>query len=73
MKLLRIEEVADRLSLKPSTIRKLIWSGQIPAVRPTKRAVRVSEEVVDALTRLGYRPSSGEVARLVDAARPSVS
>lgn len=73
MRLLRIEEVAERLGLKPSTIRKLIYQRQIPVVRPTKRAVRVSEEVVDALTRLGYRPASGEAARLVDAGRPAAS
>ena len=56
MRLLRIEEVAERLGLKPSTVRKLIYLGQIPAVHPTKRAVRVREEDVEALRRVGYRP-----------------
>ena len=56
MRLLRVEEAAHRLGLKTSTARKLIHLGQIPAVRPTKRAVRVREEDVDALIRVGYRP-----------------
>ncbi len=60
MRLLRLEEVAYRLGLKASTIRKLIRVGQIPAVRPTKRAVRVREEDVEALIRLGYQPARRE-------------
>ncbi len=56
MRLLRIEEAAERLGLRPSTVRKLIYLGQIPAVHPTKRAVRVREEDVEALRRVGYRP-----------------
>lgn len=63
MRLLRIEEVAHRLGLKPSTVRKLIYLGQIPAVRPTKRAVRVREEDVEALIRVGYRPWTEDKAR----------
>ncbi len=71
MRLLRIEEVADRLGLKPSTIRKLIYLRQIPVVRPTKRAVRVTEEVVDALTRIGYVPAGHETARQIEPSRPA--
>lgn len=55
MRLLRIEEAAQQLGLKPSTVRKLIYLRQIPAVHPTKRAVRVREEDVEALIRVGYR------------------
>ena len=44
MRLLRIEEVAHRLGLQPSTVRKLIYLREIPAVHPTRRAVRVREE-----------------------------
>lgn len=55
-RLLRIEEVADRLALKPGTIRKLIRQGRLPAVRPTLRAVRCREEDVEALIRVGYEP-----------------
>jgi len=55
MRLLRIEEAAHRLGLQPSTVRKLIYLREIPAIRPTKRAVRVREEDVEALIRVGYR------------------
>ena len=55
-KLLRVEEVADRLGLKTSTVRKLIYLRQIPIVRPTKRAVRVREQDVEAIIRLGLTP-----------------
>ena len=55
-RLLRIEEVAERLALQPSTIRKLIYLQQLPSVHPTKRAVRVREEDVEALIRVGYQP-----------------
>lgn len=54
-KLLRVDEVAERLGLMPSTIRKLIQLHQLPTVRPTKRAVRVREEDVEALIRVGYQ------------------
>lgn len=55
-KLLRVHEVAERLGLQPSTIRKMLYLRQLPVVRPTKRTVRVREEDVEALIRIGYRP-----------------
>jgi len=63
MRLLRIEEAADRLGLKASTVRKLIYLRQIPAVRPTKRAVRIREDVIDALVTEGYQPGRNEGQR----------
>jgi len=56
MRLLRVEEVAHLLGLKPSTVRKMVYLREIPSVRPTKRAVRIREEDVEALARVGYRP-----------------
>jgi len=58
MRLLRIEEAAHRLGLQPGTVRKLIYLGQIPAIHPTKRAVRVREEDIEALIRVGYRAAN---------------
>jgi excisionase family DNA binding protein len=63
MRLLRIEEVAERLGLKPSTVRKMIQLHQLPAVRPTRRAVRVREEDVEALIRLGHQERTPRLAR----------
>jgi excisionase family DNA binding protein len=54
MKLLRIEEAAEALGLKPPTLRRMIRRGQLQAIRPTgARAVRVRLEDVEALVRLG--------------------
>lgn len=57
MKLYRVEEVADILGLKPATVRKMIFRREIPVVRPTRRAVRIREEDVQAIVRLGFRPA----------------
>ena len=59
IRLLRIDEAAERLALKPRTVRKLIRLGKLPAVRPTLRAVRVREDEVEALIRLGYKSLVG--------------
>jgi len=53
-KLLRVEEVAERLGLKVSTVRLMISKGELPSVHPTRKAVRVREEDVEALIRVGY-------------------
>lgn len=55
-RLLRAEEVAERLGLKVSTVRLMISKGDLPSVHPTRKAVRVREEDVEALIRVGYRP-----------------
>jgi excisionase family DNA binding protein len=54
MKLLRVDEAAHILGLRPSTIRKLIYQRQLHVVRPTKRAVRLREDDIEALCRAGY-------------------
>lgn len=58
--LLRPEEAAQRLGLKVATIRKLIYLRRLPIVRPTKRAVRIREDDVEALIRRGYQPALRE-------------
>lgn len=55
-KLLRISEAADRLGLKPATIRKMLYRRELPVVRPTKRAVRIKEEDIEALIKRRYTP-----------------
>ena len=56
-RLLRVPEAAERLGLKPSTIRKMIVQRRIDIIRPTSRAVRISEATIDAILRRGYRPA----------------
>jgi len=53
MRLLKPIEVAERLALSPATIRKWILNRRLPTVR-LGRAVRVKEDDLDALVRMGY-------------------
>lgn len=50
-KLLRVPEVAERLGLKPTTIRQMIARREVPVVRPTRRAVRIREEDLEAFIK----------------------
>jgi excisionase family DNA binding protein len=52
-KLLKPEEVAERLSLALSTVRKWIHLGILPVVHLGRRAVRIREEDCEALARIG--------------------
>lgn len=55
-RLLTISELAERLGVSVSTIRRLIRDGAIPAVR-IRRAVRFRfEDVVEALSEVDPRP-----------------
>ena len=56
MRLLKVPEAAERLGLAPATVRKLIARRELPAVRPTRRAVRLREEDIAAFVRMGWRP-----------------
>jgi excisionase family DNA binding protein len=56
-RLLRVNEAAERLGLKPSTIRKMILLRRIAIVRPTPRSVRISEATIEAIIQKGYRPA----------------
>jgi len=52
-----VPEVARRLGLKPSTIRKLILQKRIPVYRPSLRAVRISEKAIqDILAKASAPP-----------------
>ena len=54
-RLLTVVEVAELLGLKPSTIRKMILERRIDVVRPTPRAVRIPEGVVERIIAKGYQ------------------
>ena len=57
MKLLTIREVATRLGLKESTIRKYILRRQIAYVKPSLRAVRIPIEELERILSSGLRPA----------------
>jgi excisionase family DNA binding protein len=56
-RLLRVPEVAERLGLKPSTIRRMVMDRRIDVVRTSRRAVRIPESAVEAILIKGFRPA----------------
>ena len=56
-KLLTVREVATRLGLKESTIRKYILRRQITYVKPSVRAVRIPIEELERILTAGLRPA----------------
>ena len=54
-RLLSVPQVAERLGLKESTIRRMILERRIDTVRPAIRAVRVPESAIKKIVRRGYR------------------
>ncbi len=60
-RLLKTVEVAQRLALSPATIRRWILDRRLPTVR-VGAAVRIREEDLEALVRMGYTPVRRGVA-----------
>ena len=58
-RLLKPAEVATRLAVSQTTVRKWIFLRKLPVVR-VGRAVRVREEDLEALIRFGYQPLRDE-------------
>ena len=61
--LLTVTEAAQRLALKPSTVRKMLYQRRLPRVRIGRRAIRIREADVEALVRLGFEPARWEGRR----------
>ena len=60
-RLLTAIEAGQLLGLKLATIRRLTWSRELPAVRPTgKRAVRYRRSDLEALLQLRTTPAGGK-------------
>jgi excisionase family DNA binding protein len=53
-KLLNVREAAEFLSLRPSTVRKMILQRRLPVVR-IGRSVRIKEIDLEGIVRDGYR------------------
>jgi len=56
MRLLTLQQTAERLGLKLSTVRFWVWQRRIDTVR-IGRAVRVSEETIVQLIQRGRVPA----------------
>ena len=65
-RLLTVFEVAERLGLKPATIRRMILERRIDTVRPSARAVRIPQSAVERIFERGYaaaiEPAAGRRA-----------
>ncbi|HXX76227.1 MAG TPA: helix-turn-helix domain-containing protein [Nitrospiraceae bacterium] len=60
--LLRVEDAASALGLRPSTVRKMVLKREIDIVRPSKRAVRIPRAAIEKILKTGYRPAVPEAA-----------
>ena len=56
-RLLTVEEVAEILGLRVSTIRRMILERRIDTVRPSRRSVRIPERAVEQILKTNYRPA----------------
>jgi excisionase family DNA binding protein len=55
-KLLRIPEAAERLGLKPASVRFWVWTRKIEHAK-IGRSVRIPEHVIERLIELGTIPA----------------
>jgi len=62
-KLLTVQEAADRLGLKPSTLRLWLALRRLPSVRLGTRAIRIPSDAIEAIIERGYSPAKPEVVR----------
>lgn len=62
-KLLTVKEAAERLCLRPSTIRKWLLRRELSYVKVGKRSIRITEREVDRLITSGSRPSITDVQK----------
>jgi excisionase family DNA binding protein len=56
MRLLTIAEAANRLGLRPATLRHWVWQRQIAIVK-IGRCIRIQEAVIQDLIAKGTRPA----------------
>jgi excisionase family DNA binding protein len=59
LRLLRVEEAAEFLNVKPSTIRAWLLRRKLPFVHVGKRAVRIPLESLEALIAENLVPAQG--------------
>lgn len=60
-RLYRVQEAAELLSVKPTTIRKWILLRRIGVVHVSSRAVRVPSSEIDRIISGGFVPAKPEV------------
>ena len=60
-KLLRLDEFAERLGIKPSTARSWAFARRISKVRVGRRAIRIPESEIQRIVREGFVPANPRV------------
>ena len=61
--LLTVEESAKLLRVSPTTIWRLVQSGQLPAIRVGRKALRIRKSDLQAMVRPATEESERRVAR----------
>ncbi len=56
-RLMRVEEAAEALAVRPSTVRAWILARRLPTVRVGRRAIRVPEQAILRIIEEGRRPA----------------
>lgn len=59
-KLLRIPQVAERLAVKESTVRKMVFERRLPIVK-IGRVVAIPEDCIEKMIRDGYQAALREM------------
>jgi excisionase family DNA binding protein len=55
--MLRVEQVAERLNIKPSTVRAWLLRRVLSRVRVSKRAIRIPASEVERIISQGFVPA----------------
>ncbi len=57
-RLLKVKEAADRLRLRPNTIRRMAHERRIASVRPTPHTLRIPEQAIEEMLTKGFLPAA---------------
>ena len=59
-RLLRVEEFAAALSVKPSAIRRWLLERRVSSVKVGRKLIRIPASEIDRLVEAGFRPARRE-------------
>jgi excisionase family DNA binding protein len=62
-RLISVKEAAQRLAVRPGTVRLWIRLRRLPSIRVGARAIRVPADAIEAIIERGYSPAKPEVVR----------
>jgi excisionase family DNA binding protein len=62
-KLISVKEAAERLAVRPGTVRLWLRLRRLPSVRVGERALRIPADAIEALIERGFTPAQPENSR----------